>query len=421
MPWPYDDDIINIRRVTQPRRPWDERLPDGRSVAEALGGLSPSLPAPRSAIPATGYPAGPAAVPTATMPQIHLGAPVANSGSLADRLANLRALRGADPSVDVQRTPWGYEEVAPTREHPSRLRQALAGALQGAALGGQGGAWQALGGALTGAAAGGISPRLMQALARKQEVDRLTGEVGQEQQIALRNAQIGTEMAQGEYAAARPSIELSRIYQQQQEAEERARIQREEEAGRNRRGAATITESAATRAERERHNRAMEGKPTGSNERNLNGAIYRKDENGIWQLAPGSPAPRDIPSEKAGEKATERSTKSRQAAALYSKGADYWQQAQSKRREADQLGSSPTLRITNKERIDQLNREAAALEKETRDVQQKGDLLAAEGESGPAASSSGRTIEGAIEAFKRKLNRAPTQAEIDRMKAALGQ
>lgn len=452
----FPEDLLYRRRVTAPRTPMDERLPDGRSVAElmaampALGGpnqptnmaeLGPPPPTP------TFTPGGPPAlgpVAPAAPPPVHMGTELpANASALQRLMAQRAALSQADPSSKVRRTDWGYEQLPP-EQSPSRLRHAGMGAATGAMMAGQatkGDPWGTLAGAAVGALTGGISPQLLQAFQRRAELDQNAGELNTEQQLQLGSARIDETAAQAEQRRLEPYLRAQQLEQQQRNAEmaEEGRNQRntasnktrlEAAADANKLRQAQLEETQKRTEETVRHNKVVESKPTSTNERVVNGAIYRKDDSGVWRRAPGSPAPLPSGTEvRISENTADRTAKGRQAAALYDKGKDYWDQAQQKRTEADRLGKgddgNPSrIRATQNEvAIKRLLREAEGLENKTRDVQIQGDKLAAESESGPAnkASTGGRTIEGAVDAFRKKVGREPTTEEIARMKRALGQ
>lgn len=365
-------------------------------------------------------------------PPVHLGNAVpADASRLQQLMAEHATLSQADPSSAVKRTGWGYE-IQPPEQSPSRVRQALTGALHGAAMAGAGGdPWAALGGAATGAAAGGVSPALMQAFQRRLELDRSTGDLATEQKLQLGNAQIGETLAQAEQRRLEPFLKAEELRRQ----DERARATEE---GRNRRNETTNRTRAQTAAEAnrlrqaqleetERHNRAVEARPPSNTDRTVNNAIYRRDADGVYRLAPGSPAPSPTAADdRRTERSADREAKGKQAAALYQKGAEYWDTAKAKRAEADRLGRgadgqpSRIAARANEAAIKALTNEAESLERQTREVQLRGDLLAAEAESGPAQpAAGGRSIQGAIEAFRTAKKREPTADEIRRMEEAL--
>lgn len=383
--------------------------------------------------PPTAFPSAPTAV--------HVGTPTpANLSPLGRKLAEHRTLAGAGVSSKVKETGWGYEELPPTK--PSRKKQALIGLLQGAMIGGAtGDPWKALGAAGTGAVAGAISPTLMQAFTRQQELDAQENSIKGMQEVEFNQARIAETQAQAQQRAAQPQMEVytdpqsgeqytlksgeaARLAQRDREraakaAEEKDRyvdyVPPDAPPGTK---ARRIKESEAARLD-EDYTQHQRRPPAAKPDRVINNQIWRPDADGIYHLAPGSPPPktqRDIAAEKEGERSTERAAKGKQAAALFQKGHDYWKQAKAKRAEAAALPRSTPQRD---DRITQLLREAIGLENKTREVQIKGDLLAAEAEAGPTASRSGRTIEGAIAAFKSAQKRDPTPDEIERMRAAL--
>ena len=269
------EDVLRRRRMSQPRTPMDERLPDGRSVAELMagmpalspppGGLGPPPPVPVFNPTGVPPPGGPVADPR---PPARMGVEVpANASNLQRLMAQHTALSQADPSSPVRRADWGYEELPPERS-PSRLRHAGMGAATGAILAGQatkGDPWGTLAGAAVGALTGGISPALMQAFQRRQELDQSTGDLAAEQSLQLRNAQIGETLAQADQRRLDPLIEAEKLRQQRETTEML-------EGGRNRRADASNrtrveTASEANRLrresleERQRHNKAVENRP----------------------------------------------------------------------------------------------------------------------------------------------------------------
>lgn len=151
-------------------------------------------PPGQPAINATAQPGMVGGMPRSELP-VHMGVETKGLSKLGKLIERRRALQDADVSSKVTDTDWGTE-VGPPEQSPSRMRQVLMGALQGAIIGGQHGAWSALGAAGTGAAAGGASPRLMQALSRKQETDRTTGDI--ETELGIQSAQSGIAQQQAQ-------------------------------------------------------------------------------------------------------------------------------------------------------------------------------------------------------------------------------
>lgn len=411
------EEALRRRRVTQPRQPLDERTPSGQSVAELMMAQSAlrapmaqptSLatmgepPPPPVFVPGT--PPSPATgpVPTTLPPgSIHLGSAVRPNASRLEELMAERQALNTDPGSRVRRTNWGYEQQPP-EQSPSRLRHAGIGAGTGAIIAGQathGDPWGTLAGTVVGALTGGVSPTLMQAFQRRQELDRNAGELSTEQQLQLGSARIDETTAQAEQRRLEPYLRAQQLEQQQRNAElmeqgrndrataaNKTRVQTAAEANKLRQ--AQLEETQKRTAETVRHNKVVEGKPSGSNEKIVNGAIYRKDAEGVYRLAPGSPPPLPSGTEvRITENTAERAAKGKQAAALYQKGSDYWDQAKAKRAEADRLskgddGQPSRIRATqNEDAIKRLIREAEGLENKTREVQIQGDKLAAESEA----------------------------------------
>lgn len=225
----------------------------------------------------------------------------------------------------------------------------------------------------------------MDAYLRKQEMDRNTEEITQQQGVEFGNARLKETLAQAEQRRAEPALRQAAIDRQiandellAADREDRleetrrmnsARIAQFEEATKNRQAQLKLArerleqrakQHQETLAERIRANKARESKPT-----------------------------RDIAGEKESDRLRAALEASKQAEALYSKGHDYWEQAKQKRAEADRLSASPTSRIQNKERIRALTDEAESLEKQTREVQKEGDMKAAESQAKGTANPSG--------------------------------
>lgn len=381
-----------------------------RSIAQPLPAPRPMMQQPTNDIlaSAVGQPQAPLppanttlteryAPPTLETPQqpgpVHVGQQSGVGRSpLGRKLDEYRALSDADVGNKVKRTDWGYEEQPPGERTPSRTKQALMGALQGFILAGQqskGDPWATLGGLGTGAAAGAVSPKLMQAYTRDQELDRLRGDITGDQKMELGNAQISETMAQADARRAEPYLRAAQL--ERQEANDQA--------AREERVLTRQQRDEDTRIRRERadeairHNKAMETRPTGADEREVNGAIYRKDANNVWRLAPGSPPPRDMAREKRTEKDEENAAAEIEAGNLFAKGAEYWDQAQKKREQADKL---PRTTPGYDQKVSQLLREAAGLESKTHEVQLKGDGLAAKAKAGATAAANTPTKGGAF-------------------------
>lgn len=179
------------------REPWDERLPDGRSVSEAMRQLEPrdagilSADDPR-AQQRRGWMVSPASSPDGQLP--------AKRGSYSDRMAQIDMLRRAPVTSDVERREkGGFQAQIPKK--PSRLKQILVGLGQGAIIGAsKTGTWQgALGGAATGGVSGGVSPRLMKAFTRDQEIRRLQGQLDDDMELQKGQAALEGIQAQTAY------------------------------------------------------------------------------------------------------------------------------------------------------------------------------------------------------------------------------
>lgn len=438
------EEALRRRRVTQPIQQLMGAVP-GLAPPIAQPAVMPPPAQPLGTIDPTSVGQVPLAPPTTrprtvsapspASPPVHIGVDLPrNSSRLQQLMAERQALSTADPGSKVERRDWGYEELPP-EQSPSRLRQLGIGAAQGAMIAGRGGdPWGTLAGAAVGAITGGVSPQLMQAFMRRQELDRNAGELATEEQLRLREAQIGETMAQTEQRRLEPYLKAEELRAQNArfEATERGRNTRAAASNQTRMDAASKSNELRAKAleETQRHNKAIENRPP-SNTRTVANTIFERDADGVWRVAPGAPppfTPADAArAEREGVRSEDRTEKGRQAEALFRKGSEYWDQAKAKREEARRLGLGPDgnpSRIaarTNEDTITRLTREAEKLEEKTRDVQVKGDMLAAESESGPKASNGGRTIEGAVEAFRKAKGRAPTAEEVARMKKALEQ
>lgn len=413
---------------TRRRQVFDERLPDGRSVAEALAALTGGLgaPTPRTdefapfpgVLPAGTYmgdapalrPTAPPAVPTAPIrplanlpipatgpdPAIPEARPPLYSGERTEGLSELGKLMlrrkilqdPANINGRVYDTAEGIE-VAPG--HPmSRKRGALMGALQGALAGGVSGQglWGMVGGAGTGAAVGAINPKLVRALERQQEVERVNRDIGEQQQLELGTAKIVGTQAEAQYNTLRPYIEQARI-------EEAQRHNIEGETTAQSRAATALKDNeirGRTLEETTRHNRAIESKGGPIVSRVLNGQILERDPTtGNWTPGKGSPPAVDKAAVRAEEKSTERRAKESQASKLYDRAIQYQDQAQSKRDDAARLESTPSGRIQEKANIATLIREAEKLESQAASLQTEGDKVTAQAESIPAAAGAAKS------------------------------
>lgn len=390
------EELINRRRVTQPR-PMDERLPDGRSVAELMMGVpglaNPAATRPRVVGPTsplgpppappvfnpTGVPAPGGPVPTSQpVPPVRIGQQVQpDAGNLERLMAERQALSTADPASKVRRTDWGYEQQPP-EQSPSRLKHALIGALQGAAMGGRGGdPWAALGGAATGAAAGGISPNLMQAFLRRQEMDRNAADMAGEQALQLRHAQIGETVAQAEQRRIQPALEMEKLRRQEEQADEL-------EAGRNRRAdqanrtrSQTAAETNRMREERlkeqTRHNKAVEGKTAATEEITVAGRKFKVSPATAARILESRSTAANKPDKERTESALEADLETEAANDHLAKRQDAEKTASTLRAERDQLTSSPIAARRSEARIKELDRQIAQAEQEARYRQTEAD------------------------------------------------
>lgn len=216
------------------------QLPDGRTPSQVVQDLG-----------VTGQPPPPGGPVGPNPPDVHLGTRVTpGMNRIGRKIAELEQLSKSDFEVPVKRTEWGYEEQPPEKS-PSRWKQAGLGALQGALAGAErtGTLAGALGGAGVGAASGGISPRLMMAFTRAQDIRRAQGELSNDLGLEQQRAQVGGLEASAEYQRQRPYLEAAEIQRkleqeqavlEQRRAEEQGRTARAEQERRNRIDVANI-------------------------------------------------------------------------------------------------------------------------------------------------------------------------------------
>lgn len=413
--------------ATRPRTVATPASPLGRLLEEARASAAGPVAAPTSEVGTPLPVAQPAMRPTEALP--YPGVTEGNEtrgwrsynrppGNDLESLHGLQ--RDAPANSKIERGPSGNWEVAAPKK-PSRLKQGLLGLLYGAAQAAaegptEGAALRALGGAGAGATLGGVKPGAIQTWSREQELKKSAADIAEQQGIEMRQAQIAE-------AQSRPELGALRV-QHQLDAEKQRQADREAD---NTRADSAATQRGREATERERHNKVMENKkpPTSTPTRTLGGQIFEKGDDDVWHVAKGSPPPAPTAAaDRSTKRSEDKSAKAQQASTLYKKGEDYWNQAQAKRKEAEGLQKKRFLTDPEKSRLSALTREAEGLEAKTREVQLKGDDLAAESEAiNESAPKSGRTIEGAIEAFKRdprnKSHRAPTEDELARMRKAL--
>lgn len=348
--------------------------PRARSLEELLAAMG-GLP---------GGPTTPPPPPTGPM-DLPMGGRTEGLSPLGVLLAKRRGLQDAPLGSSVIQTPTGID-MTPPEQSPSRVKSAIGTALQAIAMtGGSGDPWQALGAGVTGAIAGGVSPELAQAFNRKLELDRNTGELGQ--QIGVERGVAGVEdlLAQAEYQRARPGIETARIDQQRQA--DQGRIDATNRSTAQRHIAASAADADRDVEREYRHKRGLEGldvQREGIGQRRTaaeESANIRREANDIR---------REGNEIRRGETARKTDVKSRQATSLYQKAEQHWNDAQAKRAEITKLSASPSSRVANKDTIARLEREAEGLENKTRSLQVEGDKLAAEGgaeDSGPSGGT----------------------------------
>lgn len=444
------EEVLRRRRATQPLGTLLGNVPVLAGPATppfmpTTGDLGPPPPVP--VFNPTGVPRPGSPVPTTPPPgSVHIGNQVPTDASNLQRLmAQHATLSQADPASKVNRTGWGYE-VQPPEQSPSRLRHAGMGAATGAMLAGQatkGDPWGTLAGAAVGALTGGVSPALMQAFQRRQELDQSTGELATEQQLQLRNAQIGETLAQAEQRRMDPYLEAEKLRQQRENAEmlEGGRNRRAELGARTR--VETATEANKTRAqaaaeanklrresleERQRHNKVVENKPgTATEEITVAGRKFK---------VPAATAARILEARSTGtnkarvESGIEEELETEAANDHLTKRRQAEESASVLRAERDKLSTGVGAR-RNEARVKELDRQIADAEREASYRQREADdafqrARKAKAKGGgtqqPASSGGGgRTLEGAVEAFRKKLGREPTAEETERMRRALGQ
>lgn len=398
-----------IPALGQPRAPMDERLPDGRSVADLLASLNKNPVAP----PPTTGPAQPYKFDP------HVGIETAGMSRLGKRIAQIQALKEADPTANVSEEPWGYEE-GPPQLHPSRKHQILMGLLQGAVIGGQRGLGGALGGAAAGAGVGAVNPRLMAALTRQQNIDYLQRGVSADQALE-------EQQAQNIYAQQRPEIERDKLRSQVEHELALEEQARQNELGRNQRSIAEIADRRA-RSEAERKtqidvaNIRSRGGASGS------GAIAAEGKEDARQ------AEQDIPGvQGAISKWGEDNT--RDAAWMKQVESDWNTEALKQYKAAKDkylpgMGAEPKLSEILDEvrrsdsRYADYERTKANYEQRTKDIneeQKKLETLNKERRGGKGKAARGTvsstnapkgTVEGAVAAFKAKMKRDPTPEEL---------
>jgi len=418
---------VHPRRWLDPSLP--VVLPPAAPIDAAAMGVPPPPPmSTRGRTTST----GPAVISPA--PPVQLGAAVpAGASNLQRLMAERTALANADPSSQVRRTSWGYEELPP-EQSPSRGRQGLAGVLQGANIAAQasgGDPWATLAGAATGGVSGGVSPRLLQAFTRQQELDRNAGNLANEQAIALKGAQVGETFAQAEQRRLEPYLRAEELRAQNErfEATERGRNERAAASNRTRVQTATTANELRGKSLEEtmRHNRAVENKPgTATEEITVAGRTFRVSANTAARIL-----------EERSKASNKERTESQLEAELEDEAANDHlakrkaaeERASVLRAERDKLSATKRAADTNKARITELDRQIAQEEVEARYRQKEADdsfvrarKARAKGTGGATQPAGvGRTIEGAVEAFKAAKGRMPTAEEIARMKRALGQ
>jgi hypothetical protein len=134
----------------------------------------------------------------------NIGLDTTGMTSFERKQAELAIRERAAAGVKIRSHGDTIEEMPP-EQSPSRWRQVLVGLGRGALAGAAGGQGLggAIGGAITGGIIGGVSPNMMQALTRQDNIDRLRGDVATEQEMQLKGAQTGLAQAQAQADIAR--------------------------------------------------------------------------------------------------------------------------------------------------------------------------------------------------------------------------
>lgn len=354
-----------------------------------------------------------------------------NASRLGRLMAERETLGGADVSSAVRTTPWGYE-VQPPEQSPSRGKQALLGILHGANQAAQqtgGDPWAVLGGAATGGAAGGISPRLMQAFTRKQEMDRNTGDIVTEQAITARNANIAADLAQPELAALRIQHQMDQAQMANEDRDADRAIRDRAATTRAAQAEEANRQRGARLEETMRHNKEIEKRTPATEEITVAGRKFKVSPNtaaNILERRTTAAAKPDKAEKEREESSIEADLETEAANDHLAKRKEADDQASTLRKEREDLTKGVGL-VKNKARIAEIDRQIAQAEKEASYRQKEADDAFARARKAQSkatakptkATGGGRTIEGAIDAFKKAKDRAPTTDEIERMRAAL--
>lgn len=271
-------DLAELLRRKE-RQPWDERLPDGRSSVMGLGTESPTNTNSNFKIPALqrlklGVPDGDAiellkssqSLPEAgrvsvdglpdpiadVAPErpVRMGTDTSGMNDVQRQQAKIDLLRRSSPSSKI-RENGDFIEEGPPEQSPSRVKNALLGALQGLAQGG-------VGGAIGLGTLGAIDPGAIQRLRRDQEIGRETNQLGQQLGVEQKQVEIDKDRAQVENLRMAPEIARQKAEQEAQYNNERLAIQREVEAGRMTRGEASRKEKELDRQQRELDRKSRE-------------------------------------------------------------------------------------------------------------------------------------------------------------------
>jgi hypothetical protein len=250
--------------------PWSERLPDGRTVNEAIMGTLrqkqaapfPAPPKPKlydDGDPGTGFDystPGTEPLPTSTGTETR---PWKVGGSLEKdplkrEAARIRAMI-ENPTSEVSQTG-----AVDTPKPMGRLKASLLGALFGLAQGDRNTSLAerlAAGGA--GAGVGAFKPRAVQDWRRRLEVEDAQGQLAKQQKLGLGQAQLEGEQAETRQRQLAPEIAMAESERRARYDAERIKVQQQAAEGRISMADATRKLREMELEERKRHNLESEG------------------------------------------------------------------------------------------------------------------------------------------------------------------
>lgn len=431
----------------------DDRPAPRRTLADLLDSngapptVNPALP-PARPMTTAGMPpaAGPSGSIGALPPlpnsdaagNMRVGTPVPSTLSpLGKKMAEHSARSGAVLGSKVSRTPWGFEE-APPDASPSRARHAGMGALDMIALAGASGdPWMTAAAALTGAVTGGVSPRLVQKFQQQQELQRLEAEMAPLQKQDLLSAQIDETRAQAEqrrYESSQtpytdpesgetynvPTKDVSRV----RETYRTNKAWRDDNAADNKR-------QDARDAETRLHHRNMEGKTAATEEITVAGRKFKVSPSTAARILEARTNAANKPSgpdRDAAEAAIEAQLEDEAGTDHHNKRREADEQAAKLRNDrADYVANGPGTKTQKAAKVADYDRQIAEAERESAYRQKEGDdaftrrnKARSKSSAAPTkAGKSGRTLQGAIDAYTKTNGRAPTAAQVANMKAAL--